>query len=256
MIRRVRAASLLWLLVISSGMAHAQTASYPLNSSVSDFGTTYVFSPPPVCGGCVETELGFLHLGDENVVPSVVTFALPRGHTDISTLVNLLDSDTVNGRRATRFGDRFDFVIRQQLWTKGGFTMTVAPRGAVYVRSTDGGRAGITLAPQYSRGRNLFVLNLTETAGVGVSDTNPRSDFLVQADYFRTLEKRGTAVLFGYQQEQTAGTATASIEEGVVLPFRNGQVELSTQQINLNGTPQAQVQAKVIVNWGSVLKRK
>jgi hypothetical protein len=42
----------------------------------------------------------------------------------------------------------------------------------------------------------------------------------------------------------------------VAIPFRNGQVELSTQQLDLNTKPEWQFQARVIVNWGKVLARK
>jgi len=251
---------LVFVLVALRRDASAQTSlpqtSEPLNASVSDFGTTFVFSPPPVCPACIETELGFQHLDDGNYIPAILTFALPKGHTDINALVNLLDSEAPQSRRATHFGNGFDFVVRQQVAAAGGLTLTVAPRGTVFIRNGEGGRAGLTVAPQYSCDNNLAILNLTWTAAVGVSAANPRSDYLTSFDYYRTLERRGTALFLGFQQEEAAGSDTAGIEEGLVIPFRNGQVELSTQQLNLNASPQAQFQARVIVNWGKVFARR
>jgi hypothetical protein len=40
-----------------------------------------------------------------------------------------------------------------------------------------------------------------------------------------------------------------------VIPFQNGQVELETAQLNLNGALQVQFQARVIVNWGKIFAR-
>lgn len=250
-----RRALIVALFVLIRG-ATAQTAQ-PLNASVSDFGTTFVFSPPPVCPACVETELGFLHLEDGNYIPAILSVALPKGHTDLNALVNLLDSEAPASRRNTHFGNRFDFVVRQQMITRGGFEFSLAPRGAVFVRGGGGGRAGLTAAPQYSWGRNLAILNITWTGAIGADNSaNPRSDYLTSFDYYRTLEPRGTALFLGFQQEYSAGSGTAGIEEGLVIPFRNGQVELSTQQLNLNSSPQAQFQARVIVNWGRILGQK
>jgi hypothetical protein len=237
-------------------LAQAQQGqSQPLNASVSDFGTTFVFSPPPVCAGCVETETGFLWLDDGSYLPAVVTVALPRGNTDISVLANLLDSESANNNRVTHFGNRLDFVARQKVLEKGGFEFILAPRGTVFIRGTDGGRAGATAAPQYGWGKNLAIVNFTWTAAVGVSATNPRSDYVGTFDYFRTLDERGMAFFLGVQHELTAGQQTAGIEEGLILPFRNGQVELATQQLDLNTGVEAQFQARVIVNWGKLFAR-
>ena len=236
----------------------AQQASspQPLNANVSDFGTTFVFSPPPVCPGCLETELGFQSIEDARFIPAIATWALPSGHTDLSVLVNLLDSESSQRDRLTQFGNRFDFVVRQQILTRGGFELTLAPRGAIYVRGTDGGRLGAVLAPQYSWGNNLAILNLTWTAGISISPANPRSDYLTSFDYYRTLQKRGTALFLGFQQELAAGVESANLEEGLVIPFRDGQVELEAGQLNLNTGFAAQFQARIIVNWGKLLKRQ
>ena len=248
----------IWFAVFLRGLslAHAQQApSQPLNASVSDFGTTFVFSPPPVCAGCVETETGFLWLDNGSYLPAVVSVALPRGNTDISVLANLLDSESANKHRVTHFGNRLDFVVRQKVFEKGGFELTLSPRGTAFIRGTDGGRVGATAAPQYGWGRNLAIVNFTWTAAVGTSPANPRSDYVGTFDYFRTLDKRGTAFFLGLQHELTAGQQTAGIEEGLILPFRNGQVELATQQLDLNTDPEAQFQARVIVNWGKLFAR-
>ena len=237
-----------------SCLLHAQqpTLSPPLNASVSDFGTTFVASPPPVCAGCLETELGFQSVEDGRYIPVIASLGVPKGHTDASVLLNLLDSESTQQHRVTHFGNRLDFVVRQQLASKGGFELTLAPRGAVFIRGTRGGRIGAMLGPQYGWGRNLAILNLTWTGAVGVSGDNPRSDYLTSFDYYRTLERRGTAFFLGFQQELTAGQQTAALEQGLVIPFRNGQVELETAQLNLNTGVEVQFQARVIVNWGRV----
>ena len=54
----------------------------------------------------------------------------------------------------------------------------------------------------------------------------------------------------------TAGVQTAGIEEGLVIPFRNGQVELESAQLDLNTNPAYQFQSRVIVNWGKILAHK
>jgi hypothetical protein len=239
----------------SPSPAQPQAQPQPLNASVSDFGTTFVFSPPPVCAKCVETELGFLDQ-DGQYLPVVLSFAPFNSTTDFNVLVNAMDSETVNNRRVTHFGNRFDFVIRQQAYSKGGFELTLAPRGTVFIRGGDGGRAGATAAPQYSWGKNLAVVNLTLTAGVGVSPGNPRTDYVGCFDYWRTLDERGWAIFAGVNHEVASGQQTVSTEQGLVIPFKNGQVELAMQQLDLNTSAEWQFQARVIVNWGKVLGHK
>lgn len=252
--------SLICYLVGFSAAQQPQSTPQPppqaMNASVSDFGTTFIFSPPPICPRCVETELGFLSLEDGRYAPLVVSFAPFSTATDFNVLVNAIDSEAPGNRRATHFGNRFDFVIRQQAFTKGGFVLTLAPRGTVLIRGIDGGRAGGVVAPQYSWGRNLAAANLTWTAGIGVSSANPRSDYVGSVDYYRTLDTRGYQIFLGVNHEVAAGEQTAGIEEGLVIPFRNGQVELSTQQLDLNTQPEWQFQARVIVNWGKVPAKK
>jgi hypothetical protein len=248
------------LLVLTSAdvtCARAQTAGpQPLNSSVSDYGTTFIFSPPPICSKCVETELGLQSVSPGLYVPTVVSVAPFKTNTDVSVLVNMLDSESAGGDRTMQFGNRFDFVLRQQLLQKGGFLLTLAPRGAVFTRGVDGGRAGATAAPQFQKGNNLIAANITWTGAVGASEANPRSDYQGFADYFRTLDERGTAIFLGFAHELTAGQQTVGTEEGLVIPFRNGQVELETAQLDLNVKAEWQFQTRVIVNWGKILARK
>jgi hypothetical protein len=228
----------------------------PLNASISDYGTTFIFSPPPICTQCLETELGFQSVGDGRYLPVVVTVAPFASKTDFTVLVNMLDSESPATGRVTHFGNRFDFVARQQLFSKGIFTLVAAPRGTVFVRGVDGGRAGLTAAPQFSWGNHLAAANFTWTGAVGVSSANPRSDYVGAFDYFRTLTQKGAALFLGFQHEATAGRQTAGVEEGLVMPFRNGQIELETAQLNLNVQPAYQFQARIIVNWGAILARK
>ena len=167
-----------------------------------------------------------------------------------------MDSESSGGDRTTHFGNRFDFVARQQVLAKGGFTLVLAPRGTVFTRGVDGGRVGGTAAPQYSWGKNLAAANFSETAGISTSPANPRSDYVGSFDYLRTLQPNGTAIFVGFQHEVTAGQQAAGTEEGLVIPFHNGQVELETAQLDLNVNPEWQFQARVIVNWGAVFSRK
>ena len=236
--------------------AQPPTASQPLNGSVSDYGTTFIFSPPPICPKCLETETGFQSVSDGRYLPTVTTIAPFNAKLDFSVLVNLLDSESTGSDRATQFGNRFDFVARQQVLQKGDFLLTLAPRGAVFTRGVNGGRAGATAAPQFSKGNNLIAANFTLTGAIGTSAANPRTDYQGFFDYFRTLDRRGTAFFLGFAHEFTAGQQTAGTEEGLVIPFRNGQVELESAQLDLNTTPELQLQARVIVNWGQVFSRQ
>ena len=242
----------------TSGSAQSQQASAPppLNASVSDYGTTFIFSPPPICSKCIETELGFQSVGSSSqYIPTVVTIAPFKTSTDFSILVNLLDSESPGGDRTTQFGNRFDFVVRQRALQTGGFLLTIAPRGAVFTRG-GGGRVGATAAPQFSKGNNLIAANFTWTGAIGTSTANPKSDYQGFFDYFRTLNEKGAAVFFGVAHEFTAGQQTVGTEEGLVIPFRNGQVELETAQLDLSTSPEWQFQTRAIVNWGKILSRK
>lgn len=249
-----------FLIVCGAGRCCAQSqtssAPQPLNGSVSDYGTTFIFSPPPICSKCMETELGFQSVSDGRYIPTVISVAPFKTEMDFSVLVNLLGSESQGNDRSTQFGNRFDFVVRQQVLAKGGFLLTVAPRGAVFTRGVVGGRAGATGAPQYSKGNNLIAANITWTGGIGTSAANPRSDYQGFADYFRTPDRRGTAVFLGFAHEVSTGQQTAGTEEGLVLPFRNGQVELESAQLDLNLKPEWQFQTRVIVNWGKILSQK
>ncbi len=224
---------------------------------MSNFGTTFVFSTPPVCAGCVQSELGYVSILDGGrylpVTMTVAPFSIP---TDFSVLVNALAAEMVDGKRTTHFGNRFDFVIRQQLLRRGGFVLTFAPRGAVLTRDLEGGRAGATVAAQYGKGNNLGVINLTITGAVGCTPSNPKSDYQGSFDYYRTLGWKGYAFFVGLQHTGATGNPQAlNTEGGVVIPFRNGQVELAAQQLGLNTDPAWQVQARVIVNWGNLLQK-
>jgi len=241
---------------VSYAQSPSQPPPQPLNASVSDYGTDFTISPPPICPKCLETELGFQSVSDGRYVPAVITVAPFNSKTDFTVLVNMLDSESPASDRTTHFGNRFDFVARQQVLAKGIFTLVLAPRGAVLMREADGGRAGLTAAPQLSWGHNLVVANLTWTGGIGVSAANPRSDFVDAYDYYRILNTKGTALFLGFQHELTAGQQAAGTEEGLIIPIRNGQVELETAQLNLNVKPEYQFQARVIVNWGALFSRK
>ena len=230
--------------------------SQPLNSSVSNFGTTFVFSPQPICSRCAETELGLLLVDDGRYLPAVFSLTPFSSKTDFSVLVNVLDSQVANGERTTHFGNRFDFVVRQRLLQRGGVVVTVAPRGVVFTRDLEGGRIGGSLAAQYGLGKNLGVVNLTYTGAVDSSPTNPTNNYQASFDYYRTLSEKGFALFAGFQHEYSTDNPQAiGTEAGLILPFRNGQVELASQQLALNTNPTWQFQARVTVNWGKLLGR-
>ncbi len=251
--------SLLTLLLAHACFAQQSSQSgqsQPLNSSVSNFGTTFVFSPQPVCPGCVETELGLLLLDSGRYLPAALSVAPFSTKTDFSVLVNILDSQIVNEDRTTHFGNRFDFVVRQRLLQSGGVVVTVAPRGTVFTRDLEGGRIGGSIAVQYGGGKNLGVINLTYTGAIGGHPTNPKSNYQGSFDYYRALSEKGLAVYAGFQHEYSTGNPQAiSSEAGLVLPFPNGQVELASHQLSLNIHPAWQFQARVTVNWGNLLRR-
>ncbi len=230
--------------------------SQPLNSSVSNFGTTYIFSPQPVCSGCVQTEFGFTSLDSGRYLPAALSVAPLSTNTDFSVLVNLMDSQMFDGDRTTHCGNRFDFVVRQRLHQAGGIVVTVAPRGAVFTRDLEGGRIGGSIAAQYSRGRSLAVVNLTYTGAISSSSTNPKNDYQGSMDYFRAFGEKGFAIFAGLQHGYSTGNGNSiGTERGLVLPFRNGQVELASQQLNVSRDVGLQFQARVTVNWGKLLRR-
>lgn len=235
--------------------AQQQTAAQPLNATVSDFGVSFAFSPP-ICSGCFETELGYLYLQDGHFAPAVVTVAPAWLHGDATVLANALDSQAPNGHRATHFGNRLDFALRWKLLDKSGFILTAAPWGTAFVRDIQGGRAGGVLLPQYTWGRNQIIAEFVLTGAVGVSAGNPRTDYQEAFDYTRTVGNRGYAVFIGMLHEVSGGDQSIGTEIGGTIPFRNGQIELATEQLTLNSDPAAQVQARVIVNWGKVLSRR
>jgi len=255
--RVVGAALALLLLVAGAGVRAQQQAgpSQPLNAAVSDFGVSFAFSPP-ICAGCVETELGFQSLADGRYAPAVITVAPSWLHGDASVMANAVDSEAPGPRRITHFGNRLDFAIRSKVLDHNGMSITLAPWGAAFIRGIQGGRAGGVVLPQYSRGNNQFVAEFSLTGAVGVSAGNPRVDYVEATDYTRALGRRGYAVFAGLQHEITAGEQTVGIEQGMIVPFRNGQVELAAQELTLNTDPGMQFQARVIVNWGRVLGRR
>jgi hypothetical protein len=246
---------LLAAFLVQNGRAQKPAAAQPLNVDVSGFGTSFTFSPP-VCASCFETELGYLYLDDGHYAPAVVTLAPAWLRGDASVLANALDSEAPHGHRVTHFGNRLDFAIRWKVLDKSGFVLTAAPWGTAFIRGVQGGRAGGVLLPQYSWGRNSVVAQFLLTGAVGVSAGNPRTDYQEAFNYTRTIGGRGYALFGGMLHEISGGDHSVGTEIGGVIPFRNGQVELACEQLTLNTEPAAQVQARVIVNWGEVLGRR
>lgn len=241
-------------LVAQARTAESQQASSPQppNASVSDFGVSFCFSPP-ICPDCVETELGFESLQDGRYAPAVVTVAPKWLHGDASVLANVVDSEAPHSHRTTNFGNRLDFAIREKVLDHGGLSLTLVPWGAAYIRGIQGGRAGGVALPQFTSGSNSYVAEFSLTSAVGVSAGNPRTDYLEAFDYTRALGTRGYSVFSGLQHEILGGDHTIGIEQGMVIPFRNGQIELDAQGLSLNADPAFAFQARAIVNWGSLL---
>jgi hypothetical protein len=171
-------------------------------------------------------------------------------------LVNAVDSEAPGTRRITHFGNRLDFALRSKVLDHNGLVLTLAPWGTAFIRGIQGGRAGAVLLPQYTRGNDQFIAQFFLTGAVGVSSGNPRVDYIGAFDYTRAVGQRGYAFFAGFQHEITAGEQTLGIEQGIIVPFRNGQVELAAQQLTLNTDPAMQYQARVIVNWGHLLARR
>jgi hypothetical protein len=238
----------------AAGQKQQPSSAQPLNASISDFGTSFTFSPP-ICAGSFEAELGYLSLQDGRYAPAVVTFAPSWLHGDASVLGNVLDSESPQSRRATHFGDRLDFAIREKVLDRQGLVLTLAPWGTAFLRGVQGGRAGAAAVPQFTSGRNQYIAEFSLTGAIGVSAGNPRTDYIEAFDYARALGDRGFSLFAGAQHEITAGQQTVGIEQGLVIPFRNGQTELDAAQLNLNTSPAAQFQARVIVNWSRVFAR-
>jgi hypothetical protein len=241
--------------MIAFAQKQSASSSAPLNANVSDFGASFTFSPP-ICSGCLETELGFLSLEDGRFVPAVVTYAPAWLHGDASVLANVLDSEMTQSHRTTHVGNRLDFAIRNKVLDKHGVVLTLAPWGTAFVRGVQGGRAGAVALPQFTAGKNQLVAEFNLTGAVGVSAGNPRTDYLEEVDYARGIGERGYSVWGGLAHEVSGGTQTVGIEQGVTIPFRNGQVELATEQLSLNTDPLVQFQARVIVNWGPRGRRR
>jgi hypothetical protein len=243
--------------MIHTATARSQQPSspQPLDAIVSDFGTSFTFSPP-ICAGCVETELGFLSLQDGRYVPAVLTAAPAWLHGDASVLANVLDSEAPQGHRSTHFGNRLDFAIRAKVLDRHGLVLTLAPWGTAFIRGIQGGRAGAVALPQFTSGKNQVIVEFFLTGAVGVSAGNPRTDYTESFDYTRSIGARGYNVFAGLQHELTVGDQTIGIEQGLTIPFRNGQIELATEQLTLNTDPAVQFQARVIMNWGALLSRR
>jgi hypothetical protein len=249
--------SYFWLLLFFGQISFAQSSNQaqPLNANVSGFGTSFVFSPAPVCSGCVQTELGFSGANGGRFLPFVFTAAPPKSRTDFTVLVNVLDSQLSSGGRTNHLGDRFDLIVRQQVVNKGGLILTVAPRGAFFVRNTEGGRVGATFAGQYGKGKNVGVINLTMTRAVRNTMSFSQNNYQGSFDYSRNIGSSGLAVFAGFLHEaQTGATGAVGIEQGIVLPFKNGQIEFAAEQLNLTGKVMFQFQARIIVNWNKALR--
>jgi hypothetical protein len=248
-----------FLLTLTLGQicfAQQPQQAQPLNANVSDFGTSFIFSPPPICSGCMETEFGFTALNDGRVLSSVITIAPFKSKTDFSVLANVFDSEAPSDHRVAHFGDRLDFVIRQQVFTKEGFVLTIAPRGTVFLRDTNGGRIGGTVAAQYGKGNNLVIANFTLTKALSNPSDACRNDYQGSFDYYRSLDQKGAAFFVGVQHEYATRLSHAvGTEQGFLVPFRNGQVEFAIEELALNGKPVIQLQARVIANWGRIFRK-
>ncbi len=110
---------------------------------------------------------------------------------------------------------------------------------------------------QYTNGNNLVVANATATRALANNTRCGRNDWQGSFDYYRMLSSQGFAIFAGIQHEASTGNGNAiGIEQGLVFPFQNGQVELAAESCNLNSKPVLQLQARVIVNWKRILGKK
>jgi len=108
--------------------------SLPLNASVSNFGTSFVFGPQPVCRGCVETELGFASLEEGRFLPRLS--ACPAFEQ-----YRLLGAGERSGQPG--IGRQQNDPLRQSVRLRGppegasarrAGSLSIAPRGVVFTR--------------------------------------------------------------------------------------------------------------------------
>lgn len=232
---------------------NAQNVSGPLNASVSGFGTSFAFGPAPISQGSFESELGSVYLSNSRYFPVVLTFAPFGEENDLSIMANVLDIETdASGHTATYFGDRAMVIFRQNILREESFSCTLAPAGTLFLRDTHGGALGGAVALRYVQGNNQFVGNINGM--IPVAGTDADANYQVAVDYSRALSESGYVVFFGVQNIYIPGNAsTFGIEQGVVLPFRDGQLEFAAEQFSPVSDIAWQFQVRVVVNWGRVV---
>ena len=234
------------LLVFLPGAVTAQSVYSPLNSSVSGFGTSFIFAPTPVCKGCLQTELGLAGVGANRFISAVLTRS-PSQYLDVSVLFNPYERTSGDGH----LGQRVDVVVRRLVFSEEYLSLTLAPRGAT---TFDGGIAiGSTVAGQYAKNGNILIVNLTGIRGLGKAYLLPQKDFSLSTDYARNLGSKGASVFGGFQLRSATGVAlTKGFEVGAVFPFQNGQIESAVERYISASGSSWQVQARVLVNWQKI----
>jgi|SRR5579872_1321721 len=245
---------------LSTGLAqqtspNPQTSASP-NNLVSDFGTSFTFSVPPVCPGCVEVETGIARTSELFSVPAVLTIAPLNSHTDFTVLFNSFQNSSVSGRRVNQTGSELDLVIRQQVFASEHLTVAIAPRAAIFTRGGLSPRFGAALGVQYGRGPNTLVVNSTLTGTASPVIGNPSLDYLTSGDYYRALGSKGYSIFAGLQHEIFSQTQIASFEQGLVVPVKHGQIEFNLQELGINGRTVLQQQVKLILNTGKIIGKK
>lgn len=85
---------------------------------------------------------------------------------------------------------------------------------------------------------------------------NPKNDYQGAFDYAWSLTKSGAAVFAGIFHEIPAGSPQMfSVEQGFILPFKNGQVEFQVGELNLNTKPMWGFQTRIIANFQKIFRK-
>ena len=253
------------LLSVITALCMVQTAAtrsqqpsspQPLNATVSDFGTSFAFSPP-ICAGCVR---------DRARVPLPPGRPLCPGGAHRGS--RLAARRCKRARQCARFRGpaRTPFHplrqppglrhSRKSAWTAMAWCSRLRRGAQPSSAASRADAPGLSLSRSSPSARTRSSASLASRER-SASRPETRAPITWKSfDYTRSIGERGYNIFAGLQHELTAGEQTIGIEEGMTIPFRNGQVELATEQLTLNTDPAVQFQARVIVNWGKLLSRR
>ena len=212
---------LLILCLIPRGL-HSQA----LNGDISDIGTSFTFSANPICAKCVELEVGASVERGIKVQPEIVgTYGIGK-IADVTALIS---------------DNQVSVMGRLMLLNRNRFTITVAPMYSRITNVSNSSLLGGAVALSYEQNKNIYVFN-----ALALQSTSGRVDNnrLVSFNYFRTISNSGYALFAGLQRD--AALNISNVEQGVVIPFRHGQLEFEIEEQDV-GNPVFIGQVRFIV---------